>query len=40
LEAYIWTLEQELLAAEHARMEVEEAVASWDIEKASWGGEG
>jgi len=29
-------LEQELLAAEHSRMEVEEAVASWDIEQASW----
>jgi len=39
LEAHVWTLEQELSAGEHSRMEVEEAAASWDIEQALWASE-
>jgi len=39
LEAHVWTLEEELSAGERSRMEVEEAVASWDIEQALWASE-
>jgi len=39
LEVHVWTLEWELSAAEHSRIEVEEAAATWDIEKASWASE-
>jgi len=39
LEVHVQTLEWELSAAEHSRMEVEEAAATWDIEKASWASE-
>jgi len=39
LEVHVRILEWELSAAEHSRMEVEEAAATWDIEKASWASE-